>query len=74
MWTVENNWSGLENMALIPGTVGAAIVGNIAAYGQNQGDLVQSVEIYDLQTGKSEILSHDQCQFVYRNSDLKKIS
>lgn len=72
MWTVENNWSGLENMALIPGTVGAAIVGNIAAYGQNQGDLVQSVEIYDLQTGKSEILSHDQCQFVYRNSDLKK--
>lgn len=71
-WTVENNWSGLENMALIPGTVGAAVVGNIAAYGQNQGDLVQSVEIYDLQTGKTEILSHNQCKFVYRNSDLKK--
>ncbi len=72
MWTVENNWSGLENMALVPGTVGAAVVGNIAAYGQNQGDLVQSVEIYDLQTSKTEILSHDQCKFVYRNSDLKK--
>ena len=72
MWTVQNSWYGMENMALIPGTVGAAAIGNIAAYGQNQGDLVQSVEIYDLQTGKSEILSHDQCKFVYRNSDLKK--
>ncbi|MDP1743547.1 MAG: UDP-N-acetylmuramate dehydrogenase [Candidatus Amesbacteria bacterium] len=72
MWTVENNWSGMENMALIPGTVGAAVVGNIAAYGQNQGDLVQSVEVYDLQKNTSEIFTHDQCKFVYRNSDLKK--
>lgn len=72
MWTVKNNWSGLENMAYIPGTVGAAATGNIAAYGQNQGDLVKSVEIYDLQTGKTEILPHNQCRFVYRNSDLKK--
>ena len=39
MWTVENNWSGMENMALIPGTVGAAVVGNIACYGQNQEDV-----------------------------------
>lgn len=72
MWTVTSNWSGLENMALIPGTVGAAAAGNIAAYGQNQGDLVQNVEIYDLQTKKYERLTHDQCGFTYRNSDLKK--
>ncbi|MBI5358697.1 UDP-N-acetylmuramate dehydrogenase [Candidatus Amesbacteria bacterium] len=72
MWTVENNWSGMENMALIPGTAGAAVVGNIAAYGQNQGDLVQSVEVYDLQQNSFEIFTHDQCKFVYRNSALKK--
>ena len=72
MWTVENNWSGLENMALIPGTVGAVVCGNIAAYGQNQGDLVHSVEVFDLLSKKTEILTHDQCEFVYRDSAFKK--
>lgn len=65
MWSVEQGLSGIENLALIPGTVGAAAVGNIAAYGQNFGDVVLSV------TTNKGMFSHDECNFTYRNSSLK---
>ncbi|MEK9201295.1 MAG: UDP-N-acetylmuramate dehydrogenase [Patescibacteria group bacterium] len=68
MWTSTNGWSGLENLALIPGTVGAAVRGNIAAYGQNQGDLVTQVTYYDIRTQKSHTLATQDCVFVYRSS------
>lgn len=71
MWTAQHTWSGMENMALIPGTVGAAVVGNIAAYGQNQGDIVDHVEAVDLGTGKLHSLSHADCGFAYRTSNFK---
>ena len=58
-------------MALIPGTVGAAVVGNIAAYGQNQGDVVNSVRVLDLSTNKAVNLSHQDCRFFYRDSAFK---
>ncbi len=66
MWTVNQGLSGIENLALIPGTVGAAAVGNIAAYGQNFGDVVQSVT-----TLSGKAIMHDDCGFSYRNSALK---
>ena len=71
MWVSGNNWSGMENMAFIPGTAGAAVVGNIAAYGQNQGDLVDRVEAVDLSTGETHQFTHTECGFRYRNSHFK---
>lgn len=68
MWTVEQGWSGMENMALIPGTAGAAVVGNIAAYGQNQGELVEKVEVVDISSGEKRYFPNAECQFVYRKS------
>lgn len=70
-FTVKNNWSGLENMALIPGTVGAAVVGNIAAYGQNQEDVFDSLTAIDLTTGKSQTFTKSDLHFDYRDSLLK---
>ena len=65
MWSVDNNLSGLENMALIPGTVGGAAIGNIAAYGGNQEDVIVNVQTPNLKIQKSE------CQFSYRHSYFK---
>ena len=71
MWTVNQNWSGMENMALIPGTIGAATVGNIAAYGQNQQDIMDHLTAINLETGKSETFSNSDCKFAYRESIFK---
>lgn len=64
-WTVEHNWSGIENLALIPGTVGAAAVGNIGAYRQEVRNTIVKVI-----TDKGE-LDNSQCQFEYRESFFK---
>jgi UDP-N-acetylmuramate dehydrogenase len=71
-WSVDNNWSGLENMALIPGTIAGAVVGNIAAYGQNQQDVFDSLTAYDLSTNTSQSFSKFDCDFKYRDSAFKK--
>lgn len=71
IWSVDNNWSGMENMALIPGTAGAAAVGNIAAYGQNQEDIFVKLTAVNLETGKSEEFGKQDCQFAYRESRFK---
>lgn len=71
MWTVENNWSGLENMAFIPGTVGAAVVGNIAAYGQNQEDVFLNAQVTNLKSQKNEKYNKNNCEFKYRESVFK---
>lgn len=70
-WCVDHNWSGVENMALIPGTVGAAAVGNIAAYGQNQEDIFVSLDAIDITTGKSTTFTKAECAFRYRDSFFK---
>ena len=64
-------WHGLENLALIPGSVGAAPVQNIGAYGVELDSLVDSVDVVDLATGMTAQLSRRQCQFGYRDSVFK---
>lgn len=71
MWAVGKGLSGVENLALIPGTVGAASVGNVAAYGQNFADVVEKVTGFNLENQKFESFLKDQCQFYYRDSIFK---
>ena len=70
-WTVEHGFPGLENMALIPGTVGAAPVQNIGAYGVELQDRFDSLDAVDLLTGQSFSLDAAQCAFGYRDSVFK---
>jgi len=70
-WTLEQGWPGLENMALIPGTVGAAPVQNIGAYGVELQDRFDSLDAIDLDTGRPFTLDAAQCGFAYRDSVFK---
>jgi len=70
-WTVDRGYPGLENMALIPGTVGAAPVQNIGAYGLELKDRLESVEVVDLVTGRSVLLPAESLAFGYRDSVFK---
>ena len=68
---VEQGIAGLENLALIPGSVGAAPIQNIGAYGVEFCQLCESVEVFDWQTGEFSVLTAEQCQFGYRDSIFK---
>lgn len=70
-WCVEQNFSGMENLALIPGTVGAAPVQNIGAYGIEISSLVSQVHAYDLLEEKPISISNEACRFRYRDSLFK---
>ena len=70
-WTLAQGWPGLENMALIPGTVGAAPVQNIGAYGLELKDRFESLDAVDLVTGRSITLGPEICAFGYRDSVFK---
>ncbi|HNC53425.1 MAG TPA: UDP-N-acetylmuramate dehydrogenase [Accumulibacter sp.] len=67
-WTLAQGWPGLENLALIPGTVGAAPIQNIGAYGLELADRFLSLEACDLLTGKIRRLDRAACRFAYRDS------
>lgn len=71
-WTLDNGLPGLENMALIPGTVGAAPVQNIGAYGIELKDRFESLDAVDLITGRSVTLHSQHCGFGYRDSIFKR--
>lgn len=72
MFIVENGLSGIENLAYIPGTVGAAPVQNLAAYGQNVGSVIESVTGIPLDSPISPItLKNDQLNLFYRDSIFK---
>lgn len=73
-WTLAQGWPGLENMALIPGTVGAAPVQNIGAYGVELQDRFESLDAIDLETGQVFTLNAAQCAFGYRDSVFKHSS
>lgn len=70
-WTVENGWSGIEDMALIPGTVGAAPIGNIGAYGQSVDQTLINVRFLNFDTDTIEQFSNSECKLVYRSSIFK---
>lgn len=70
-WTLDQGLPGLENLALIPGTVGASPVQNIGAYGIEVKDRFESLDGVDLVTGRSVTLGAEICAFGYRDSVFK---
>jgi UDP-N-acetylmuramate dehydrogenase len=71
-WTLENNLPGLENLALIPGTVGAAPIQNIGAYGVELANYINHIEAFDVKKQAFVTLSNSECQFAYRDSYFKQ--
>ena len=72
LWTLGHGLSGLENLALIPGTVGAAPIQNIGAYGVEVRERVHRVEAFDRVTGRPVRLDAVACDFAYRDSVFKR--
>ena len=73
-WTLANGFPGMENLAMIPGSVGASPVQNIGAYGVELQDRFESLDAMDLQTGQTFTLDAAQCAFGYRDSVFKHAS
>jgi UDP-N-acetylmuramate dehydrogenase len=71
-YCVNNRWGGLENLSLIPGTVGAAPIQNIGAYGVEVKDTIDSVQIIEIDSGKQKRLTNTDCMFGYRDSIFKR--
>jgi UDP-N-acetylmuramate dehydrogenase len=72
MRTLKHGFAGLENLALIPGTVGAAPIQNIGAYGVEVRDFIHSVEVFEPASGLSHRFDAAACQFAYRDSMFKQ--
>jgi UDP-N-acetylmuramate dehydrogenase len=71
MYCIENNYAGIENMSLIPGTVGAAPIQNIGAYGVELKDVFEELEAIHLTSGEQKKFKLDDCKFSYRDSIFK---
>ncbi len=71
-WTLKHDLFGLENLALIPGTVGAAPIQNIGAYGVEVGDYIASIEAFDSATHAFVTFPQEACRFAYRDSYFKQ--
>lgn len=71
-WTLARGLVGLENMALIPGTVGAAPIQNIGAYGTEVRESIETVEAFQRDTGQIKRMSNADCEFAYRDSLFKR--
>ena len=71
-WTLARGLAGLENLALIPGLVGAAPIQNIGAYGAEVAESIETVEAWDRQTDRFDRLDAAQCAFAYRDSVFKR--
>ncbi|SEP71289.1 UDP-N-acetylmuramate dehydrogenase [Devosia sp. YR412] len=71
-WSIAQGLSGLENLAAIPGTVGAAPIQNIGAYGLELVDRFHALETFDTLEGTTLTFDRDACQFAYRQSFFKR--
>ncbi len=71
-WTLAQGWPGLENLSLIPGTVGAAPIQNIGAYGLEAGERFHALTAFDMQTGETVRFDRTACRFGYRDSVFKQ--
>ena len=72
LYCVQKGWGGLENLSLIPGTVGASPIQNIGAYGVEVQSCIISILAYDIEIQDWVTLKHKECEFEYRNSIFKK--
>ena len=70
-YCVDSQLGGVENLSLIPGTIGAAPVQNIGAYGQEVKSVIETVKAFDLETGQELEFSNEECRFSYRSSIFK---
>ncbi|MFT4753620.1 MAG: UDP-N-acetylmuramate dehydrogenase [Salibacteraceae bacterium] len=73
LWSIAQGWNGMENMSLIPGSMGAAPIQNIGAYGKELKDIFVALEAIDLETGEQKTFDVEACEFGYRNSVFKNI-
>lgn len=70
-YTVQQGWSGMENLSAIPGEVGASAVQNIGAYGAEVQELIVEIEALEVATGKVCVISREDCCYAYRQSIFK---
>lgn len=70
-WSIERGFYGLENLALIYGTVGAAPVQNIGAYGVEVAELIEQIEVFDREAKRFGFVKPEECDFRYRHSQFK---
>ncbi|HIE16166.1 MAG TPA: UDP-N-acetylmuramate dehydrogenase, partial [Bacteroidales bacterium] len=70
-FAIDNNWGGLENLSLIPGTVGAMPVQNVGAYGVEAKDVILQVSAFDLKNKTERNFDKTSCRFTYRDSIFK---
>ena len=73
LWCIDHDLGGVENLSLIPGTIGAAPIKNIGAYGVELSDVFDSLEAFEIKSGKILRFNKSQCQFGYRESVFKGI-
>ena len=69
--SIDAGYYGMENLSLIPGDVGASAVQNIGAYGAEAKDVILSVEMVEIATGKSLVIGNEACEYAYRDSRFK---
>lgn len=71
LWSVQNDYGGIENLSLIPGNVGTTPIQNIGAYGVELKDVMSSCRTLDISSQKEQIFTNEECKFGYRESIFK---